>query len=219
MTEEMGQAIEYSEAYIGECIVGECDRPATVRVYENFVLCALHYLAREIAEAYDEASLASELMAGWRSVAVTHHNGFLLELFEYASKEATEQKGRMEAWTELLARADLESDPNERLRSKMGRARAGEEPSESSASEAFEAETEGIGAIGRVVGELARGRGFVGLKDLAAAVNGATGEDYTAEELADWPRPGFGGHLDAVLGLSEEDRERLVAAVVERIHE
>jgi hypothetical protein len=70
----------------------------------------------------------------------------------------------------------------------------------------------------RVITGLARDRGFAGLKDLAAAVNEATGENYTPSELADWPRPGFGHHLDAVLALSEEERERLVDAVVERVN-
>jgi hypothetical protein len=68
----------------------------------------------------------------------------------------------------------------------------------------------------RVITGLARERGFAGLEDLAVAVNEATGNDYTSEELSDWPRPGFGHHLDAVLALSEEERERLVDAVVER---
>jgi hypothetical protein len=70
----------------------------------------------------------------------------------------------------------------------------------------------------RVITGLARERGFAGLEDLAEAVNAQTGKDYTAEELSDWPRAGFGGHLDAVLDLSEEERERLVDAVVERVN-
>jgi hypothetical protein len=70
----------------------------------------------------------------------------------------------------------------------------------------------------RVITGLARERGFAGLQDLAVAVNEATGLDYTAAELADWPRPGFGHHLDEVLALSEKERERLVGAVVERVN-
>jgi hypothetical protein len=70
----------------------------------------------------------------------------------------------------------------------------------------------------RVITEVARDRGFAGLQDLAAAVNEATGKDYTAAELSHWPRPGFGRHLDAVLALSEEERKKLVDAVVERVN-
>jgi hypothetical protein len=61
---------------------------------------------------------------------------------------------------------------------------------------------------------LARSRGFGGLEDLAEAL----GDGYTPEELADWPRAGFGHDLDVLLGLSDEERDRLVSAVVERIN-
>jgi hypothetical protein len=69
----------------------------------------------------------------------------------------------------------------------------------------------------RVITALARSRGFDGLEELARATNAATGKDYTALELADWPRVGFGRDLDAVLGLSGEERDRLVGAVLDRI--
>jgi len=70
----------------------------------------------------------------------------------------------------------------------------------------------------RVITGLARDRGFAGLQDLAVAVNEATGLDYTAAELVDWPRRGFGRHLDAVLALDEKERRKLVDAVVERVN-
>jgi hypothetical protein len=66
----------------------------------------------------------------------------------------------------------------------------------------------------RVITEFARGRCFGGLEELAEALGGG----YTSAELADWPRPGFGHDLDTVLGLSDDERGKLVAAVVERIH-
>lgn len=216
-TEEMSPAIEYSEVYIGECVAGECNLPATVRVHENYVLCALHDLRREIAEEQDEANLALEMITGWRSVAASHNNGYLLELFEYAHGELIERRSVASQRLRQLERVDLETDPNEHIRIEMGEAEAKtgrDRPGEGEGGEAEEP-----GAIGRVVGELATGRGYASLAELAEAINAQTGEDYTAAELADWPRPGFGGHLDAVLGLSEEERERLVAAVVDRIHE
>ena len=47
--------LEYSEVYIGECIPESCDRPAMVRVYEDYVyvLCALHNQRRVIGSEVD----------------------------------------------------------------------------------------------------------------------------------------------------------------------
>ncbi len=74
-------------------------------------------------------------------------------------------------------------------------------------------------ALGRTIEELGRSRGFTGLEELAEALVGATGEDYTAAELADWPRSGFGDDLQVVLHLDAGERERLVDAVLARINE
>ncbi len=74
-----------------------------------------------------------------------------------------------------------------------------------------------VTALGRTIEELGRSRGFTGLEELAEALAEATGEDYTAGELADWPRGGFGDDLDAVLRLDDEERARLTAEVVARI--
>ncbi len=73
--------------------------------------------------------------------------------------------------------------------------------------------------FGRTIKELAASRGFADLEELAEAVNTATGEDYTAAELADWPRGGFGNDLDAVLHLTAGERDMVVKALVARIHE
>jgi hypothetical protein len=51
----------------------------------------------------------------------------------------------------------------------------------------------------------------------ASAVNATTGKDYTAEELADWPRPGYGKHVDQVLHFTDEERVRLTEAWKERL--
>ncbi len=74
-------------------------------------------------------------------------------------------------------------------------------------------------ALGRTIEELGRSRGFTGLEELAEALAAATGEDYTAAELVDWPRSGFGDDLQVVLHLDAGERERLVDAVLARINE
>ena len=75
--------------------------------------------------------------------------------------------------------------------------------------------------IARVLSELAAKRGFTSLEELAEAVNAAPEnagrEDFTAEELADDPRPGFGKHVDAVLHLSTAERMYLAGAWLETI--
>ena len=76
--------------------------------------------------------------------------------------------------------------------------------------------TEGI--IGRTVEGLARSRGYTSLKEVAGAVNATTGQDYTGEELVEWPRYGFGRDLDELLHFSEEEKLRLTRAVVQAVY-
>lgn len=78
-------------------------------------------------------------------------------------------------------------------------------------------ETTNMMPMGRELTEMARSRGFSSLGDLAEAVNRETGKDYTAGELADWPRTGWGDDVDAVLGLTPEERERLTRVVLDAI--
>lgn len=123
MTEKpQASGIEYSEVFIGDCCGGSCTRPATVRVHEDFVLCALHHLLYEIGQEKDEAALALELIAGWRSIAAMHRNGYLLELFEYAHDELIERRAVAQTRMAQIDRADLESGPGEDIRAKMGEA-------------------------------------------------------------------------------------------------
>ncbi len=131
-TQATSEATEYSEVFIGECITGSCDRPATVRVYEDFVLCALHHAHYEAGHDADEAGLALDLMAGWRSVAAMHGNGYLLELFEYAKGELLERKGAADRRLEQLKRIDLENVGNTEIRVEMGR-QAGKKPEQEEA--------------------------------------------------------------------------------------
>jgi hypothetical protein len=89
-TQEKG--LEFAETFIGECITGDCDRPATVRVWEDFILCALHHTMHEVGEDQDEAGIGLELLAGWLSVATMHGNGYLQGLLGYAKDELLERK-------------------------------------------------------------------------------------------------------------------------------
>ena len=68
-TEAHPADVEYSEVFIGDGTDGACCRSATVRVYEDFVLCALHHRLYEITEELNDANLALELVAPWHSVA------------------------------------------------------------------------------------------------------------------------------------------------------
>jgi hypothetical protein len=66
--------------------------------------------------------------------------------------------------------------------------------------------------LAEAIEDLAASRGFSDFGELAEAVDEETGEDYTAEELENDPRAGFGNHLSAVLHLSDEEKRRLVRA-------
>ncbi|MDP9476793.1 MAG: hypothetical protein M3R38_14090 [Actinomycetota bacterium] len=124
MTESrQASGVEYAEEFIGECLVGSCDRPATVRVYEDFVLCALHHMMHEAGHDADEAGLALELLGGWRSVAAMHGNGYLLELFEFAKADLLERKATADRRQDQLERIDRENVGNTETRLEMGRRR------------------------------------------------------------------------------------------------
>lgn len=114
----------YSETFIGECIVGSCGRPATVRVHEDFVMCALHYHVHHLGENIDEMNLALELMKGWRSEAKHHHNDYLVRLFDSAMSECQEKFDTFEEMMADVQQAERESIPNERIRVEMGRKEA-----------------------------------------------------------------------------------------------
>ncbi len=116
MTEEL----TYSETFIGECTVGTCTRPATVRVHEDFVLCALHHLRWEAGDDHDEVSLALELIAGWRSMASMHGNDYLVRMFEAAEEDLEVLRDKAKRRQIQLERVEVENIPNEELRMQMG---------------------------------------------------------------------------------------------------
>jgi hypothetical protein len=134
MTEEAAElrlpSIEYAETFIGECIAGDCGRPATVRVHENFVLCALHHLHYEVGQDHDEASIGLELVEGWRSIAAVHNNEYLSGLLGYAKDELLERKIEAERRQAQIDRAFRESEPNVGIRLGMSEAGKGSEEGE-----------------------------------------------------------------------------------------
>ncbi len=74
----------------------------------------------------------------------------------------------------------------------------------------------------RVLEELAEKRGLSGLEELVARINAADhglphveGEVLTVERFLEWPPGGYGAAIERAVGLSEDERQRLVRAFVE----
>lgn len=68
----------YSETFIGDCSRG-CCRPATVRVHNDFKLCALHHLEFEITEEVNGAGLGIDVLKQTISEAEFHGADGLVE--------------------------------------------------------------------------------------------------------------------------------------------
>ncbi|MDP9476204.1 MAG: hypothetical protein M3R38_11080 [Actinomycetota bacterium] len=219
MTENtQASGVEYAEEFIGECTTGDCDRPATVRVYEDFVLCALHHMMYEAGEDADEAGIALELMAGWRSVAAMHGNRPLLELFEFAKRELLERKGAADRRQEQLERIDRENVGNTEIRLQMGQLVGKSDQEEAGALPE-------LSAFGR---QLVALTGYPGedLRRLARDMVSTAGGPYEADRenlvpalearmLSAWGEelpPGFLEALADGLGLSEPERNGLAMA-------
>ncbi len=116
----MTKEITFAETFIGECVVGTCTRPATVRVHENFVLCAMHHLHREAGEDFDEANLALELIAGWHSMANFHGNDYLDRMFAAAEEDLEVLRDKAQRRQKQAERVEVENIPNEEVRMQMG---------------------------------------------------------------------------------------------------
>ncbi len=219
MTENtQASGIEYAQEFIGECTTGSCDRPATVRVYEDFVLCALHHMMYEAGEDADEAGIALELMAGWRSVAAMHGNRPLLELFEFAKRELLERKGAADRRQEQLEHIDRENEANQEIRLQMGQLVGKSDQEEAGALPE-------LSAFGR---QLVALTGYPGedLRRLARDMVSTAGGPYEADRenlvpalearmLSAWGDelpPGFLEALADGLGLSEPERNGLAMA-------
>jgi hypothetical protein len=76
-------------------------------------------------------------------------------------------------------------------------------------------------ALERVVRDLAASRGIIDLDELLERINTESDprRPLKMKELIDWPRIGFGHHLDAVLHLTDEERGRLARAFMSRVME
>lgn len=125
--QDVEEEITYAEEYIGECTAGSCDRPATVRVYEDFMLCALHYMRYEAREDIDEATMALGLIKGWHSVANMHGNDYLIRMFNRASEELREIEGAARLRRAQLKRVDYENEHAHDLRTRGGLAARSEQ--------------------------------------------------------------------------------------------
>ncbi len=132
--------VEYSEVFIGECTVGSCTRPATVRMWENFVLCALHHAMHEVSRKSDDAHLALELLRPWRDHAQTHRLGGLIEDLDRIIADENIRYLDAQEYMSQLERIEVESVPNEDIRLQMGARRKEEE--ERSQEKARDAEPE-----------------------------------------------------------------------------
>lgn len=121
----MTEGLEYAESFIGECNAGGCTRPATVRVYDDFVLCALHHLRREAGEEVDEAADALELIEGWRSVADMQRNDYLVGLLDAAAIELRDRLAQAERRAAQIEQVEFENVPNEEVRRLLGETTTG----------------------------------------------------------------------------------------------
>lgn len=120
LTEQETIGAGYSEVFIGECTVGSCTRPATVRIWENFVLCALHHAMHEAAHRGDDAHLALELLRPWRDHAQTHRLGGLIEDLDRIIADENIRYLDAQEYMSQLERIEVESVPNEDIRLQMG---------------------------------------------------------------------------------------------------
>ena len=118
---------EYSEVWIGGC-AQDCLRPATVVIHGDFKLCALHALGYDARHEHDDATLALELLKPWRSLALAHGLGELVEELDAIrgrmSDRAVETLGRMRAFDRVESEADPEAT-RERMGERMRRDRGG----------------------------------------------------------------------------------------------
>lgn len=107
---------EFFENYIGECISGSCDRPATVRVHKDFVLCALHNQRRVIGEEADAVGIGLDMLKGWRSEAEFHGAYSLVAVFGVAEHYLKERQELIVEMGEHAKQIDRENVSNHAFR-------------------------------------------------------------------------------------------------------
>lgn len=130
-TETPLKGVQYSETFIGECSRG-CGRPATVRIHNEWVVCALHHLGFEASERANEAGLALDLMKAWRSEAKFHG---CLNLVAGLDRIAGEERKRAGKAQEEFDAVERESQPDHEFRRRMGEKRCEDERSDTSEQE------------------------------------------------------------------------------------
>ncbi len=114
--DDTGTFPEYADEYIGECIAGSCDSPATVQIHKDFKHCALHALAYELGEEEDDMSIAAGMLRGWKSQSEYEGCGFLARVLDNALAECEERKSRAHSQRDQLWQVDREVMPNHDLR-------------------------------------------------------------------------------------------------------
>ena len=101
---------EYSAVYIGESSRG-CGRPATVRLYKEWVVCALHYAEFLVTERVNEANLALDIIGPFRSEAEFHNCGNLVAALDRIAEDERARQAAAREEMEAFRRIAHESTP------------------------------------------------------------------------------------------------------------
>ena len=101
---------EYSAVYIGECSRG-CGRPATVRLYKEWVVCALHYAEFLVTQRVNEANLALDIIGPFRSEAEFHRCHNLVAALDRIAEDERARQAAADEEMEAFRRIAHESTP------------------------------------------------------------------------------------------------------------
>jgi hypothetical protein len=202
-----GVGAEYSEVYIGDCTDGNCDRVATVRIHDEWVVCTLHHEGHLLFEECNEIDLTLGLIMSWRSQADAHGLDAIQQVFDRATFDLSQRREAVKERREALDRIEQESIANHDMRVEMGeRVAAIQYPS----------------AFARVLAQLAHYEGD-DWAQFAADMTHTAGQKWGAAE-AEWlhatllngarlePSAGFLDDLTSGLGLDVRQRTKLAMA-------
>jgi hypothetical protein len=199
--------IEYAQTYIGDCTDSDCDRVATVRIHDEWVVCTLHHEGHLLFEEHNEIDLTLGLIMSWRSQADAHGLDAIQQVFDRATFDLSQRREAVKERREALDRIEQESIANHDLRVEMGkRVAAIQYPS----------------AFARVLAQLAH-YADDDMNRFAAAMVHAAGDQYGDAER-EWlhatllngarlePPAGFLDDLASGLGLDQRQRTKLAMA-------
>lgn len=202
-----GGGAKYSEAYIGDCTDGNCDRVATVRIHDEWIMCTLHHEGYLLLEERNEIDLALGFIQPWRSQADAHGLDSIQQIFDRATFDLSQRREAVKERRDALDRIDQESIANHDLRVEMGeRVAAIQYPT----------------AFARVLAQLAHYEGE-DWAQFAADMTSTAGDRY-GEAEAEWlhatllngarlePPAGFMNDLAGGLGLDARQRTKLAMA-------